>query len=216
MFPLTGFGSLTGYHRYTTADPFTPSLACRPCLPLPKFLPLRRFPSLGEPPNSRGFHTVGYVAPSGFRTLSTPCSLQDLPGLFHPGPTLGVNPSRPCSSSDAGTFFRKPLPPGFAPFCAYSEESVRHGRPARDCHIARSPPTNTGVQPDTRVACLLGLFSSRVSWFHEPELRITTLRPLTHFIVQAFMLTHPLVPQGIPLAGPQPHSLEPGATPMEF
>jgi hypothetical protein len=33
-------------------------------------------------------------APSGFRTLSTLCSPHGLPSLFHPGPALGVHPSR--------------------------------------------------------------------------------------------------------------------------
>jgi hypothetical protein len=64
------------------------------CALLPRFLPLRRFPSHGEPPNPNVSHDAGCVAPSGFRTLSTPCSPHDLPSLFHPGPVLGVNPSR--------------------------------------------------------------------------------------------------------------------------
>jgi hypothetical protein len=69
--------------------------------PLPRFCPRQRFPSRAEPHTPDGSHTAGYVAPSGFLTLSTLCSPRDLPGLFHPGPALGVRPSRPSSSRDA-------------------------------------------------------------------------------------------------------------------
>lgn len=47
-----------------------------------------------EPLTSDSSHTAGYVAPSEFLTLSTPCSPHGLPGLFHPGPAHGVRPSR--------------------------------------------------------------------------------------------------------------------------
>jgi hypothetical protein len=46
-------------------------------------------------------NSTGYVALTGFRTLSAPCSLCDLPGLFHPGSTFGVHPSRHIPSSSA-------------------------------------------------------------------------------------------------------------------
>jgi hypothetical protein len=65
---------------------------------LPRFVPLQRFPNHIEPHISESTHGLGYVATSGFRTLSPLCSPCDLPGLFHPGSTLGVHPSRPCSS----------------------------------------------------------------------------------------------------------------------
>jgi hypothetical protein len=69
--------------------------------PLLRFVPLRRFPSHVERHTSDGSQTDGYVAPSGFRTLSTPCSPHDLPDLFHSGPVLGVNSSRLLSSHNA-------------------------------------------------------------------------------------------------------------------
>jgi len=69
------------------------------------------------------------VAPTGFRTLSTPCSPPDLPGLFHPGPAPGVHPSRLCSavsavrvSRPACTLMRFPDPQPLDP---------RTGRPAK-------------------------------------------------------------------------------------
>jgi len=65
---------------------------------LPRFVPLQRFPNHTEPHISEPIHGLGYVATSGFRTLSPLCSPCDLPSLFHLGPTLGVHPSRPCSS----------------------------------------------------------------------------------------------------------------------
>jgi hypothetical protein len=37
-----------------------------------------------------GSQPTGSVAPSGFLTLSAPCSPHDLPGLFHPGSAPGV------------------------------------------------------------------------------------------------------------------------------
>lgn len=43
---------------------------------------------------SNGSQTAGYVAPSEFLTLSTPCSPHGLLGLFHPSPAHGVHPSR--------------------------------------------------------------------------------------------------------------------------
>jgi len=55
-------------------------------------------------------NSSGYVAPSGFRTLSTLCSPRSLPDLFHPGPAHGVNPSRYSISWQCRTPFRTPQP----------------------------------------------------------------------------------------------------------
>jgi len=63
-------------------------------------LSIAKSPTLSGMPDSS--HTAELVAPPGFLTLSTPCSLGDLPGLFHPGSAHGVRPSRPFS-------FVKPL-----------------------------------------------------------------------------------------------------------
>jgi len=59
-----------------------------------------------------GSHPTGYVASPGFRTLSTPCSPRDLPGLFHPGSALGV-PLRGLFPTRCRTPFRAPDPSGF-------------------------------------------------------------------------------------------------------
>jgi hypothetical protein len=68
--------------------------------PFRGFSPLQRISiakssTLSGTPGSS--HTAELVAPPGFLTLSTPCSLGDLPGLFHPGSAHGVRPSRPFS-----------------------------------------------------------------------------------------------------------------------
>ena len=82
----------------------------RPHLLLPRFCPLQRFPSHGEPLLRRVPPQSGIVAPSEFRTLSTLCSPHDLPGLFHPGPAHGVTPSRLCSLRWCRTPSRAPPP----------------------------------------------------------------------------------------------------------
>jgi hypothetical protein len=57
--------------------------------PLPRFLPLQRLQPRGAT-YPAGSHPAGFVAPSGFLTLSTPCSPHGLPGLFHPSTAHGV------------------------------------------------------------------------------------------------------------------------------
>jgi len=57
----------------------------------------------------------GYVASSGFRSLSTLCSPRRLPGLFHPGPALGVHPSRFFSAHCAVRPLRRRFPLGVSP-----------------------------------------------------------------------------------------------------
>jgi hypothetical protein len=93
--PLTGSGSPSEFHQRHTADHAAQNPAYRilcNLLLLPRFLPLQRFANRGEPLTSGDSHSTGYVAPSGFRTLSTLCSPHDLPGLFRPGPAHGVSP----------------------------------------------------------------------------------------------------------------------------
>jgi hypothetical protein len=101
--PSLRLGSPSEYHRYAPRRVATlranPARCCYALLP--RFVPLRRFPSHGEPPNPDASHSAGCVAPPGFRTLSTLCSPHDLPSLFHPGPVLGVNPSRSFSLTRA-------------------------------------------------------------------------------------------------------------------
>jgi hypothetical protein len=66
-------------------------------LPLPRFVPLRRFPS-HEEPTTRDSQLTWSIPPSGFLTLSVSCSPHDLSVLFHTDPVLGVLPSRLRSS----------------------------------------------------------------------------------------------------------------------
>jgi hypothetical protein len=65
--------------------------------PFQGFFPYSVFPATGSYLTPAGSHLAGYVTSSGFLTLSTFCSPRSLPGLFHPGTALGVNPTRPLS-----------------------------------------------------------------------------------------------------------------------
>lgn len=93
MAPLQSFTNASPHiaeaHRATTIRPFR------------GFFPYGVFPGMGSHFNPGGSHPTGYVAPSGFLTLSALYSPHTLPGLFHPGPTYGVFPSRPFSSLGA-------------------------------------------------------------------------------------------------------------------
>jgi len=117
--PLTSFGSSTECHQHNTAS--FPALSAqapekKPFHPLlPRFFPLQRFASHGEPHNPASPTSSGSVAPSGFLTLSTPCSPRDLPGLFHPGSAHGVHPSRPSSPTGAVRPLERRVPPGVQP-----------------------------------------------------------------------------------------------------
>jgi hypothetical protein len=91
--PLSGFSSPTECHQYARQVSSSSAEALLDYhLHLPRFGPLQRFPSHEEPLTPRGPTPLGYVAPPGFLTLSTPCSPHGLPGLFHPGPAHGVQP----------------------------------------------------------------------------------------------------------------------------
>jgi hypothetical protein len=88
-------------------------------------IPFSVFPAARSYIHPTNSQSAGYVAPSGFRTLSTPCSPHDLSGLFHPEPALGVHPSRPSSSRNAVRRFRRRSPPEVP---TGSEESARLSR----------------------------------------------------------------------------------------
>jgi hypothetical protein len=107
------------------------------------------------------------VAPAGFRTLSTPCSPPDLPGLFHPGPASGVHPSRLCSavsavqiSRPASTLMR------FLTLCRLPLTRERVGwlgpRLSRALLTHRSQPATSGYCTICRCCCLHGLGPSEV------------------------------------------------------
>jgi hypothetical protein len=110
-YPLSGFGSPTELHRYVTAERYCLALANQP-LPLPRFLSPTASLSHAEPHTPGISQFTSCVAPSGFLTLSTPCSPRDLPGLFHPGSAPGVHPSRPSSSYGAVRPLERRAPQG--------------------------------------------------------------------------------------------------------
>jgi hypothetical protein len=77
--------------------------------------PFSVFPAAVSYLNPVNTQFTGYVASSGFRTLSTLCSHRSLPGLFHPGPALGVSlrgldpPTTPYVLSNAESLRVNPL-----------------------------------------------------------------------------------------------------------
>jgi hypothetical protein len=68
----------------------TPSQQRALC-PFRGLFPFSVLPTVGSHLTRRDPASSGYVAPSGFLTLSTLCSPHGLPGLFHPGPAHGVS-----------------------------------------------------------------------------------------------------------------------------
>lgn len=76
------------------------------------FFPYSVLPATGSHQPPTRSQLAGFVASSGFRTLSTLCSPHGLPGLFHPDPAHGVCPPRPCSSDSAGHPFERRVPLG--------------------------------------------------------------------------------------------------------
>jgi hypothetical protein len=72
-----------------------------PLVPSEVLPPVAFSQSRGATLTRRDPNPSGYVALTGFHTLSTLCSPRDLPGLFHPGSTCGVYPSRHLPSLSA-------------------------------------------------------------------------------------------------------------------
>jgi hypothetical protein len=116
--PLSGFGSPTEFHQCATAFDPIPRLSpqTRIVRPFQGFVPFSVFTAARSHIAPVSFHFTGYVASLGFRNLSTPCSSRNLPGLFHPGPTLGVSlrgfspPKVPYALSNAITLMQLGVP----------------------------------------------------------------------------------------------------------
>ena len=97
--PLTGFGFPSGCYPYCTVDTQSPA-TCRqqaddrpqasPSTPSEVSSPSASL-NRSEPHTPSRIQPAGYVASSGFRTLSTPCSPCDLADLFHSASALGVS-----------------------------------------------------------------------------------------------------------------------------
>lgn len=95
-----------------------------------------------------GPNPTGYVAPSGFRTLSTPCSLRGLLGLFHPSSARGLCPSRSCSPRDAVRFLKRRDPHDLCPIRKQAGPSGFHTRLAElpvDLGFSQVTPTDTSM-----------------------------------------------------------------------
>jgi hypothetical protein len=136
--PLAGLNSPSEFYQYVAdrgsvrASPLGPSGSFR------GLVPYSVLPTAVSHIPPRASHLRGYVAPSGFRTLSTPCSHHRLPGLFHPGSTLGVRPSRPCST---------PVPHALssaASLMMFTRVSLL-GFTFRELHTGGSPASERGV-----------------------------------------------------------------------
>jgi hypothetical protein len=105
--PLSGFGSPSEFHQRAPRGLLSAAnlnVGCRFGSPFSSrgFFPSSVLPVVGSHITPVSSHLTGYVAPSGFLTLSTPCSPHDLPGLFHPGSAHGVSPF--------GALFLLPVP----------------------------------------------------------------------------------------------------------
>jgi len=113
--PLTGFGSPPECHHYSTV--IRPRLERRKRREVNStdhssrgLVPVSVLPAMESHLTPARSQPAGYVAPSGFLTLSAPCSPHGLPGLFHPGSAFGVRPSRLCSPTWCRTPSRAPPP----------------------------------------------------------------------------------------------------------
>jgi hypothetical protein len=82
------------------------------------------------------------LANSGFLTLSTLCSPNDLPVLFHPGSALGISPSRFYSFCDAVRLLRRRDP------CGLQRIHFRsYAVPLRLCSSQKSRPPYKVIHP---------------------------------------------------------------------
>lgn len=120
-----------------------------------------------EPHTPGGSQPTGYVAPTGFLALSTPCSPRDLLGLFHPRCAHGVRPSRPLSSTDAVRPLERRDPQGLL------LQSANRSSPYRGSHASGSSDTRPGYQPGDWSACLLELSRFEAS-YHRQSAGVTS------------------------------------------
>jgi hypothetical protein len=86
--------ALAPLQSFTNASPQVRRLhGSIPLVPSEVLSPIAFSWTRGATLTRRDPNSSGYVALTGFHTLSAPCSPRDLPGLFHPGSTYGVHPS---------------------------------------------------------------------------------------------------------------------------
>jgi len=174
--PLSGLGPPTQFHRLHTARPGGTEMPTLPCSVRGSFpysvLPVARshLPPAGSQP-------TGYVASPGFRTLSTPCSPRDLPGLFHPGSALGV-PLRGLSPHGAVRSLERRTPRVFADALASTDSPSGIG------HTVRILPAGLGF---SQVTAALPPWDWPFRGFLRRPIvsRITSSPPLSRFDGQA-------------------------------
>jgi hypothetical protein len=122
-----GFGSPTQFHQLHTARSRRRARRLpRPCS-VRGFFPYSVLPVARSHLAPAGTQPTGYVASTGFRTLSTLCSPRDLPGLFHPGSAPGV-PLRGLSLHGAVRPLERRTPQVFggAPASLASPSGIEH------------------------------------------------------------------------------------------
>jgi hypothetical protein len=150
------------HHR----DPIRARLGSRRSTPSEVSSP-SAFLSHEEPLNPTGTHPGGCVAPSGFHTLTTPCSPHGLPGLFHPGSAHGVPPFEALLLAWCCTSFQTPSPSGFF-LNSYERRPPFQGLTHQAKHLRRPR-----YQPGGCGECLLGLsrFEASCPWQRRTVLR---------------------------------------------
>jgi len=131
--------------------------------------PFSVFPASVSDLNPVNSQLTGYVAPPGFRTLSTLCSHRCLPGLFHPGPALGVS--------------LRGFDPQTTPYALSNAESLRVDplrfcTPERALHLHAIPLSGVRArrpQPSRRPEFSSGTLRSVPPWASSSEVFPTVL-----------------------------------------
>jgi hypothetical protein len=111
-YPLSGFGSLTEYHPYVTAQSSVIPKD-RAAAPLPKFLPLQRLSTTRSHLPPAGPTPPVTLRPQGFAPSRRLAPLMAFRACSIPVPLMGFYPSRPLSSPGAVRPFRRRAPRGF-------------------------------------------------------------------------------------------------------
>lgn len=90
--PSSSFSFPSEFHQHTRHQPPVSTCASTSCQCFSRgFFPFGVFPAARSNLYPGGPNHSGFVSPSEFLTLSTPCSPRDLPDLFHSGPALGIS-----------------------------------------------------------------------------------------------------------------------------
>jgi hypothetical protein len=175
--PLSGLGPPSQFHQRHTARSGSTEVLSRPCSVRGSF-PYSVLPVARSHIPPAGSHPTGYVASTGFRTLSTLCSPHDLPGLFHPGSALGV-PLRGLFPARCRTPSRAPDPSGF-----WRASSRKLAAPSGIEHTVQILPAGLGFSQVT-TALPPWVWPSRGILAKTRVSRATSSPPLSRFTEQA-------------------------------